>query len=117
MITCQNQPACTNCSSHYQELRPLIKEVVVSKRFKKDAPDFDINTILDCQHIYFTKLHKLEETIQGNHIFRALTKGTHIVYVIDKNHRMIFLRAFDNFNSYKKFLENKKKIVELIKDN
>ena len=111
MITCQNLPSCANCSTHYQKLRPLVKQVNISKRFKKDAPDFNINTILDCQHTYFTKLHKLEETIQGNHIFRALTKRTHIVYVIDKDYRMIFLRAFDNFNSYKKFLVHLLKAV------
>jgi hypothetical protein len=70
--------------------------------------------VLDCEHLYFKQLHKLEETIKGNHIFRALKNNLHVVYAIDRSHRLIFLRAFDNFTAYKKFLDNKKQILHMI---
>ena len=105
---------CVNCHEHFQPLRELIKEVKITHHFQKDAPNFDINSILDIKHIHFQKLHKFEENIQGNHIFRALDKKKHIVYAVDKNYRLVFLRAFDSFNEYKKFLDNKKKIIEMI---
>lgn len=116
MFSCPKSNECVNCHQHFQELRPLVKKIIVSKHFKKDARDFDISQVVDCQHEYFTHLHKFEENIEGNHIFRALQNKTHIVYAIDKQNRLIFLRAFDSFNAYKKFLENKKKIVEMIEN-
>ncbi|MCX6706631.1 MAG: hypothetical protein NT001_00640 [Candidatus Woesearchaeota archaeon] len=106
---------CINCHDHYQQLRPLIKEVIVTSHFERDLPSFDITSITDCRHENFTHLHKFEETIDGNHIFRALQDHTHIVYAIDKAHRLVFLRAFDNFKEYERFLSNKKKITEMIK--
>ncbi len=117
MIQCSNKTQkCINCHDHFQQLRPLVNDVVVSKHFKRDAPDFNINLILDCEHMHFTRLHKFEETIEGNHIFRALKDKMHIVYAIDKNHRLIFLRAFNNFGSYKKFLNEKKEIMNMIEN-
>jgi hypothetical protein len=47
-------------------------------------------------------------------IFRAKKEGMHIVYCVDKNMRIIFLRVFRNFKEYEKFLENKKEISNLI---
>ena len=81
------QEKCLNRYDHFEQLRPAITEVITSKHFLKDAPDFDTNLIVDCQHEYFTRLHKFEETIDGNHIFRAIRRKTHYVYAIDKNKR------------------------------
>lgn len=97
-------------------LRPQVKEVLVSKNFKCDCEDFDINFVVDCKHEYFTKLHKFEEKIDGNYIFRALNHHKHIVYCIDKDFRLIFLRVFSNFKEYKKFLEDKKAILKIIEN-
>jgi len=105
---------CVNCSNHFQQLRPKIREVLTSKHFQRDAPDFDPNIILDCSHEHFTHLHKFEETIHGNHIFRALWKGSHIVYAVDRDNRLVFLRAFKNMKEYGRFLEDKKKIRKLL---
>jgi len=115
VLPCPNKTIkCINCHEYFEEVRPLIKEVIVSHHFKRDAPDFDTNLIVDCQHEFFTRLHKLEEKIDGNHIFRAVKDGVHIVYAVDVNHRLIFLRAFKNFEEYEKFLSNSKKIKEMI---
>lgn len=110
------QEKCLNFYDHFEQLRPTIKEVITSKHFLKDAPDFDTNLIVDCQYEYFTKLHKFEETIKGNHIFRGIKGKTHYVYAIDKNKRLIFLRAFNNFKDYKKFLNEKKIILKIIQN-
>jgi len=105
---------CINCHELFQELRPKIKQIVITKHFLKDFPGFDVSLITDCKHEYFKELHKFEEIINGNHIFRALKNKIHILYAIDKNYRLIFLRAFKNFNEYKKFLEDKKEIRKVI---
>src|SRR3989344_9152163 len=109
MVALQNKTErCINCHPYFEQLRPVIKGVVVFKHFLKDAPDFNVNLITDCQHEYFTRLHKFEETIDGNHIFRAIKGKKHYVYAIDRNKRLIFLRAFSSFKDYKKFLNEKK---------
>jgi len=114
-MACPNKTEkCVNCHNHFEQLRPLVKEVIVSKHFLKDAPDFDVSSITDCKHEYFIRLHKFEETINGNHIFRAIKGRTHFVYAIDKNHSLIFLRAFDNLKEYEKFLMDKRKILDMI---
>jgi hypothetical protein len=105
---------CLGCQSHFQQLRPIITEVLASKHFLHDAPDFDTNLVLDCNHQHFTILHRLEGNIRGNHIFRALHNHTHIVYAVDKRHRLIFLRAFVNMKAYERFLDDKKKLLEMI---
>lgn len=105
---------CLNCHEHFKQLRPYIKEIIVSKHFLRDAPDFNTSLIFDCEHENFTKLHKFEETIDGNHVFRAITGKMHYVYAIDKGKRLIFLRAFSNFKDYKKFLNEKKLILRII---
>ena len=114
MFQCNKTERCINCHDHFQQLRPLVKEIVVSKHFTKDAPDFNVNWIIDCEHLHFTELHKFEEKINGHYIFRALKEKMHFVYSIDKQHRLIFLRAFNNFNTYKKFLMDKRKILSMI---
>jgi len=115
MNECQKKTIkCINCNDHFERLRPLVKEIVVTKSFLKDAPDFNVNSIIECEHAYFRELHKFEEAIDDNYIFRALRDKIHVVYVIDKNHRLIFLRAFRNFKVYKRFLDDKKEILNLI---
>ncbi len=115
MFACKKTERCINCNSHYKRLRPLVKEIIVCRQFKKDLPGFNPSYILECKHIYKNKSHKFEAILEGNHIFRALKNQTHIVYVIDQKHRLILLRAFENFNAYQNFLNDKKKILEMIK--
>lgn len=113
-MDCDKTPRCVNCHDHFEQLKPFVTKVVVSKHFLKDAPDFDVNLVVDCKHEHFTRLHKFEEKIDGNYVFRAVKEKKHFVYAIDKNHRLIFLRAFENFKDYKKFLMDKKKIIDII---
>lgn len=111
---------CDSCNSHFMFVRPLLKEIVVSNHFKRDLKDevemnSIIKNILDCAHLEFTELHKFEENIEGNLIFRAKKGEMHIVYCVDKKMRIIFLRAIRNFDEYRKFLEDKKEIKLMIK--
>lgn len=112
----RDEVKCINCVNHFQQLRPHIHEIVVSKHFLRDAPDFDVKQILDCEHQHFTHIHKFEELVNGNHIFRALWKGKHIVYAVDKNHRLVFLRAFRNVKQYEKFLDDKLNLAHMLKE-
>jgi len=101
------------------KVRPSIRTVVVSRRFIKDLKDQEmadsiIKDVLDCSHLEFHELHKFEKNIDGNLIFRAKKEKAHIVYGVDKNMRIIFLRAMQNFTQYKKFLEDKKEILRMI---
>jgi len=111
---------CINCHNHFMMARPLIRGVVVSKHFIRDLKDEEkinsiIQNILDCSHLDFNELHKFEEHVNGNLIFRARKEQLHIVYCIDeKKTRIIFLRALKNFTEYKKFLEKKKEIKKMI---
>ncbi len=111
---------CTNCHNHFMAIRPLIKGVVLSKHFIRDLRDEEkinsiINSILDCSHLEFTELHKFEEHINGNLLFRAKKEELHIVYCINKKTQIIFfLRAIKHFPKYKRFLENKKQIKRMI---
>lgn len=110
---------CINCNSHFMSVRPLIKNVVITKHFKKDLKNEEkinslIRNILDCSHLEFNELHKFEENVNGILIFRAKKENLHIVYCVDKKMNIIFLRAIRNFDDYKKFLENKKEINKII---
>jgi len=99
-------------------IRPFIKMAVISKHFIKDLKDEEaeliVNDVLDCSNTDFYELHKFEESIDGNLIFRAKKEGVHIVYCVDKQMRIIFLRAFRNYSEYGKFLEDKKEIKKLL---
>jgi hypothetical protein len=111
--------SCINCHSHFTAVRPLIKAVVVSKHFARDFKDEDeagsmIDAILDCSNVGFNELHKFEENICGNLVFRAKKGGMHIVYGVDKDMQIIFLRAFRNYGEYGKFLNDKKEIRKLM---
>jgi mRNA-degrading endonuclease RelE of RelBE toxin-antitoxin system len=100
-------------------VRPHITSVVVTKRFFKDVKDIGkaktlVREVLDCSNADFNELHKFEEHVAGCMIFRAKKEGIHIVYCVDKNMRIIFMRVFKNFKQYEKFLDNKKEISKLI---
>jgi hypothetical protein len=110
---------CMNCHSHFMNVRPLIKAAIVSKRFIKDLKNEEetksiVNEILDCSNVDYYELHKFEENVDGYLIFRAKKEGTHIVYCVNKEMQLIFLRAFSNYKEYGKFLEDKKKLKKLI---
>jgi hypothetical protein len=96
--------------NHFDNFESKIKEVLVSKRFQKDADNFDISLITDSQHEHFTRLHKFEKHVRGNNIFRAVKDEIHYVYAIDKKFRLIFLRVFKNFKKYEKYLGDEKLI-------
>jgi mRNA-degrading endonuclease RelE of RelBE toxin-antitoxin system len=110
---------CLNCHSHFMAVRPHIKSIVVTKRFFKDLRDEEkakaiVRDVLDCSNSDFYELHKFEKHVNGCMVFRAKTEGMHIVYCVDKNMRLIFMRVFKNFKEYEKFLYDKKEISKLI---
>jgi hypothetical protein len=110
---------CINCHSQFMAIRPLVKSIVVSRHFIRDLKnqqerDSIIRDILDCSELEFTELHKFEENIDGNLVFRAKKEGKHIVYGVDKKMRIVFLRVFRNFGEYKKFLDDKKRIRRML---
>lgn len=110
---------CVNCHSHFMTVRPLIKSIVVSKHFLKDLKDEEeaksiVKDVLDCSNVDFVELHKFEENVDGNLIFRAKKQGRHIVYCVDKKMRIIFLRVFKNYGEYGTFLEDKREIKKMI---
>jgi hypothetical protein len=59
-------------------------------------------------------MHKFEENIDGTLVFRAKKEGVHMVYCVDKQMRVIFLRAFTNYSEYGKFLEDKREIRKMV---
>lgn len=108
---------CLNCNNHYNNLRPLVTEALVTHAFKKEVPDHQpiLDDILNCGHTNFNELHKYEEKIEGITVFRAKKNHIHFVYVIDDKKRLILLRAFHNFREYKRFLENHKEILSMVR--
>jgi hypothetical protein len=119
---CQQKKAfCINCHGEFKTIRPLIKEVIVTKHFvrdlkNKEEADSVVKDILDCSNLEFTEMHKFEEHIGGNLVFRAKKGQTHFVYFVDKRMRIIFLRAFKNFNEYKKFLDDRRRMRRMIEE-
>jgi hypothetical protein len=109
---------CKDCSNHFTRLRPMVKEAVTSKHFLRDVKDEKeansiINSILECSRMDFTELHKFEETIGKATLFRAKIGSFHIVYCIE-GESIMFLRRVENFEEYKKFIDNKKEIKRMI---
>jgi hypothetical protein len=101
------------------QVRPFLNGVIVSKHFVRDLKNEEeansiMRDVLDCSHLEFAELHKFEENINGNLVFRAKKEGTHIVYCVDKTMNIIFLRAIRNFTEYKRFLEDRKAIKKMI---
>ena len=107
---------CANCNSIYERMRHKITEVIITKHFLRDAPAFRTDFITKCEQTPYTRLHKYEGNVDGHHIFRALKNKVHYVYAIDKSYRLVFLRAFKNFNLYQRFLGNKKLILAMIEN-
>jgi mRNA-degrading endonuclease RelE of RelBE toxin-antitoxin system len=110
---------CINCHSHFMAIRPSLKTLVISRHFIRDLKDKEeadsiVNGVLDCSNVDFNELHKFEEDIDGNLIFRAKKGDIHIVYCVDKKMRIIFLRALKNYSEYKRFLEDRKEIEKMI---
>jgi hypothetical protein len=100
--------------NHFDNFVGKINNPIISKHFKKEAPDFDVNLVLDNKHEHFTRLHKFEKQVKGNDIFRALREKTHYVYVITPEKKLIFLRAFKNFKKYEKYLgDDKERLKEI----
>ena len=62
----------------------------------------------------FHELHKFEENIEDNLIFRAKKENVHILYCVTKDRNIIFLRAVRNYDEYKKILEDKKMLKHMI---
>ncbi len=110
---------CINCHSHFAAVRPFLKGVSISRHFLKDMKSERearsvVNDVLDCSNVNFLELHKFEENVDGNLIFRAKKEGMHVVYCINKNMEIGFLRAFRNYKEYGKFLEDKGEIKRMI---
>jgi mRNA-degrading endonuclease RelE of RelBE toxin-antitoxin system len=110
---------CLNCHSQFVAVRPNIRGVVVTKRFFKDLEDEEkakeiVRDVLDCSNADFYELHKFEEHAAGCMVFRAKKEGMHIVYCVDKNMRIIFMRVFKNFKNYEKFLDDRKELAKTI---
>jgi mRNA-degrading endonuclease RelE of RelBE toxin-antitoxin system len=115
----ESREVCINCHSHFMRIRPLVKSFVISKRFFRDLKDEEeltsvVRGVLDCSSVDFNELHKFEENVDGNLVFRARKGGVHIVYCVDRKMRIIFLRAFKNYGEYGKFLDDKKEIKRMI---
>jgi mRNA-degrading endonuclease RelE of RelBE toxin-antitoxin system len=117
----ERKDRCLNCHSHFVALRPHITSVVVTKRFFKDIKDNEkakalIRDVLDCSNADFEEFHKFEQHGAGCMVFRAKKEGMHIVYCVEKNMQIIFMRVFKNFKQYEKFLDDKKEIRKLIQN-
>ncbi|MFH0928849.1 MAG: hypothetical protein V1818_00670 [Candidatus Aenigmatarchaeota archaeon] len=110
---------CDSCNSHFMRVRPLLKEVVISKHFERDLKDQEeidsiVKDVLNCSHTEFHELHKFEENINDNLIFRAKRGKKHIVYCVTKERNIVFLRAVRNYDDYKKLLEDRKQLKKMI---
>jgi mRNA-degrading endonuclease RelE of RelBE toxin-antitoxin system len=106
---------CPLCGSnelalHLITIKPHIRSIVVSKRFLENLKEEEkakkrLREVLNCPDADFYELHKFEEHVNSCRVFRAKTGEMHIVYCVDKNKRIIFMRVFKNFKRYKKFIE------------
>jgi hypothetical protein len=115
----EKKDSCVNCHSHFKAVRSHLTGVIITKRFSRNLkgenePKSIVNAILDCSNTDFSELHKFEQHVGGNMIFRAMKKGLHAAYAVDKTRKLVFLRAFKNYGEYSKFLEDKKEIKNLI---
>ena len=103
-------------------IRPLIRNVVVHKKFFKDLGknrdrvDSIVKMILDCANLEFHELHKFEKNVAGNLVFRAKREQTHFVYCVNKKNveTLLFLRAISNFADYKRLLANEQQIKRMV---
>ncbi len=110
-----------NCSSHFMRVRPLIRNVIVHKKFfrdlgkDKDRVDSVVKMILDCTNLEFHELHKFEKNVAGNLVFRAKRERIHFVYCVNTKNveTLLFLRAINNFTEYKHLLANEQQIKRM----
>lgn len=112
---------CRNCSSHFMNVRPLIRSAVVHKKFfrdlgkDKEQVDSVVRMILDCANLEFHELHKFEKNVAGNMVFRAKRERTHFVYCVNKKRLevLLFLRAISNFVEYRRLLADEQQIKRM----
>jgi len=105
---------CPLCGSdklalHLVTIKPQVRSAVVGKRFLKDLKGEKAKELLrealDYPEAELYELHKFEEHAAGSAGFRAKAGEGHVVYCVDKNKRVIFMRVFKNVEHYKKFVE------------
>lgn len=101
------------------KLQPLIKEVIITKHFERDIKDQEkidkiVKKVTDTSHTEFHELHKYEENIDDNIIFRAKVGKKHILYCVTKERNIIFLRAIRNYDEYKKLLDDKHMLKRML---
>ncbi|MBN2203132.1 MAG: hypothetical protein JW700_03030 [Candidatus Aenigmarchaeota archaeon] len=111
--------SCDVCNSHFMKLQPLIKEVIITKHFERDIKDQEkidkiVKKVTDTSHTEFHELHKYEENIDDNIIFRAKVGKKHILYCVTKERNIIFLRAIRNYDEYKKLLDDKHMLKRML---
>jgi len=104
---------CLNCSSHFYTVRPSLEEAVVTPAFRKGVPDHEdvLADILDCTRMHYHEMHKYERHVGGFTVFRAKRDRVHYVYAIAGS-RLILLRAFGNYQEYRAYLEDDKRIIK-----
>ena len=67
--------------------------------------------ILDCTRLHYHEMHKYERHVDGLTVFRAKKDRVHYVYAIAGS-RLILLQAFGNYQAYKAYLGNDKRIIK-----
>jgi mRNA-degrading endonuclease RelE of RelBE toxin-antitoxin system len=103
---------CPLCGSeklslHLVTIKPHVRSAVVGKRFLKDLKGEKAKELLrealDYPDADFYELQKFEE--QDSAGFRGKAGEGNVVYCVDKNKRVIFMRVFKKVENYKKFIE------------
>ncbi len=91
---------------HFEEIKSKIKGYEITKHFKRDLKGSALPSVMDIinSEDYCEELHKFEFKKEGKLYFRAKIKGIHILYCYESG-KIVFLRAFRDFNKYRKFLE------------
>ncbi len=92
---------------HFEEIKPKIKGYEITKHFKRDLKGAALPCVMDILNSkdYSEELHKFEFKKENKLYFRAKINKIHILYCFD-NEKILFLRAFKDFNNYRKFLES-----------
>ena len=98
------------------QLSSQVKDFKISSHFERDIKtkkerEEIVKKILSCENIEHEQLHKFEMSVGNNKIFRAKINGVHIVYYINKEKELIFLRAIKNFQEYENFLNGIEKFL------
>ncbi len=103
--------------NRFEQLKPAIKGYAITSHFKRDVGSIEKATAIVIEVLESKEseqMHKFEELIEENLIFRAKIQGVHIVYVLTPSQRLVFLRAFKNFKSYEHFLADKQALLSAI---